>query len=154
MGGGRNRLERIERAVQNADVPNREDFARAKDAIFASGTRSTGDNLLGMEIDFCANLGDPPSAGEGDDGRGLWQDMTISRSEDAEWLITGRAHGRLANADAIAAQLSRIWDQTLRYPYREAHIVTRTSDEVRLQAVTQMAPNGLWVTADVHVDLA
>jgi hypothetical protein len=135
-------------------VPNDEDFAKAKDAILASGTRSTGDNLLGMEIDFCVYLGDPPSSGEGDDGLGLWQDMTISQSEDAEWLITGRAHGRLANADAIAAHLSRIWEQMLRYPYSEAHIVTRTSDEVRLQAVTQMAPGGLWVTADVHVDLA
>jgi hypothetical protein len=153
MRSGRKQLERIKRAVQNADVPDREDFAKAMDAVLASGTRSTGDNLLGMEIDFCAYLGDPPSAGAGDDGPGLWEDMTISRSEGAEWLITGRAHGRLANADAIAAQLSRIWDQALRYPYREAHIVSRTSNEVRLQAVTQLAPGGLWVTADVHVDL-
>jgi hypothetical protein len=153
MRSGRNHLERIDRAVQNADVPNREDFAKAKDAIVASGMRSTGDNLLGMEIDFCVCLGDPPSAGEGDDCPDLWQDMRISLSEGAEWLITGRAHGRLADADAIAAQLSRMWDQMLRYPYREAHIVSRTSDGVRLQAVTQMAPGGLWVTADVHVDL-
>jgi len=107
-----------------------------------------------MEIGFCVYLGDPADASEEDAGPALWQDMSITRSEGAEWLITGRARGRLADSGAIAPQLSRIWGQMLRYPSREAHIVSRTPDGVRLQAVTQGEPGGLWVTADVHVDLA
>lgn len=150
---GYNQLEWIEGVAQNADVLNPEDFAKAKAEICAFGARSTGDDLLGMEIDFCVYLGDPAYADEGEEGPGLWQDMSIRQSEGAEWLITGRAHGRPADADAIAAQLSRIWDQVLRYPYREAHTVRRTPDGIRLQAVTQGEPGGLWVTADVHVDL-
>jgi hypothetical protein len=134
-------------------VLSSEDFAKAKAEICVSGTRSTGDDLLGMELDFCVYLGDEVCEDEGDEGPGLWKGMSIRQSEGAEWLITGRAHGRLADADAIAAQLSRIWDQMLRYAYREAHTVGRTPDGIRLQAVTQCDPGGLWVTADVHVDL-
>ncbi|WP_374969309.1 hypothetical protein [Terrabacter sp. BE26] len=68
-----------------------EEFDQARREICALGPASDGDNLLGMEIDFCAYLGDPAYADEGPD---LWQDMVVRRSDGAEWLITGRASGR------------------------------------------------------------
>jgi hypothetical protein len=114
------------------------------------GPASDGDNLLGMEIDFSAYLGDPAFADE--DPR-LWRDMEVHRSDGAEWLITGHATGRSDSADAIAGELSRVWEERLRYRYRAEHIVTSTPGYVRLRAVTQIGPGGLWVTAEVHVEL-
>jgi hypothetical protein len=104
-----------------------------------------------MEADFCAYLGDPAFA-ELDPG--LWHDMTVSRSERAEWLITGTAYGTAHDADAIAAELHRIWQERLRYSYCEANTIVQRPDQVELLAVTQMSPGGPWVTANVTVRLA
>lgn len=104
-----------------------------------------------MEIDACAYLGDPAYA---DDDPGLWHDMTVHRSEGSEWLITGRACGKTEDAESIAAALSRIWDEQLRYSHQSAHTVVSSPDSVALRAVTQIDPGGIWVTADVQVALS
>lgn len=44
------------------DVVGRERFERAMREIRSSGPASSGDDLLGMEIDFCHDLGDPAYA--------------------------------------------------------------------------------------------
>jgi hypothetical protein len=103
-----------------------------------------------MEMDCCALLGDPALA---NDDPGLWHDMTVERSEGAEWLITGRAVGRLVDAPAVANALQTIWEEHLRYEYRSAHAVTMTSESVLFRAVTQAGPGRIWVTAEVHVAL-
>ena len=125
-------------------------FDAARRVICSSGPPSADDNLLGMEIDFCAFLGDPAYA---DDDPGLWRDMTVSRAERSEWLITGRGRGKRRDADAIGAGLARIWLDMLRYNFREAHTVERSPDEVALLGVTQIGPGELWVTAKVRVRL-
>lgn len=84
------------------------EFGRIRAEICASGPPSHGDDLLGMEIDFCAYLGDPAYA---DHDPGLWAGMTVRRSESEEWLIRGRASGRTGDASAIKAELSRTWEQ-------------------------------------------
>ncbi len=127
-----------------------DEFERIRAEICASGPASDGDNLLGMEIDCCAFFGDPSYA---DDSPGLWQDMEVRRSEGAEWLISGRATGKQGDAPEIAAELSTIWDQHLRYHYRSANAVSTTADAVTLRAVTQIGPGDIWVTADVRVAL-
>lgn len=130
---------------------NLDDFEQLRREICASGPASDGDNLLGMEIDFCAYLGDPAYAAE---DPGLWQNMVIQRHEGAQWLITGRAKGRREDAGAIGAELARIWEERLRYQDRAGHTIETTADHVTLRAVTQSAPGELWVTATVQVDLA
>jgi hypothetical protein len=135
---------------QDAVVVDGDEFERIRTEIRASGPASDGDNLLGMEMDCCAFLGDPDFA---NDDPGLWQGMTVRRSEGAEWLITGRATGRRSDAQSIADELPRIWEERLRYEYRSACTVTATSDCVSFRAVTQAGPGGIWVTAEVEVAL-
>ena len=135
---------------EDACMVNSEDFETLRAQICASGPASEGDNLLGMEIDSCAFLGDSTYA---DDDPGLWSGMAVRRSEADQWLITGRATGRTGDAAAIASALSRIWEDHLRYPFRSAHTVVSARDSVNLRAVTQIGPGGFWVTADVRVDL-
>lgn len=110
-----------------------------------------GDNLTGMEIDFEAFPDDPAYA---DEDPGLWQNMDVRRHPGAPWLITGRTIGRRQDANAVGAELARIWEEHLRYQYRAGHTIETTPDHVTLRAVTQIAPGGLWVTATVQVDLA
>ena len=129
---------------------DREGFEVIRAEICASGPASDGDNLLGMEIDCCAYFRGPSHSGDSPD---LWQDMAVRRREGAEWLISGRAQGERGDAPEIAAELSAIWDQHLRYGFRSAHTVSTAPDGVTLRAVTQMGPRGLWVTADVQVAL-
>ncbi|GEL94138.1 hypothetical protein [Cellulomonas composti] len=128
-----------------------EEFETIRAEICASGPASDGDNLLGMEIDACAFLGDPAYA---DDEPGLWQDMTVRSARNGDWLIVGEANARTVDASAIADALSRIWSDQLRYRFRSAHTVVSTQGTVNLRAVTQTAPGGFWVTADVRVSLA
>lgn len=81
--------------------------------------------------------------------------MTIwSSSGGAEWLISGRAVGKHGEAQAIASELSSIWDRHLRYRYRSAHTVSTAANAVTLRAVTQIGPGDIWVTADVQVALS
>ncbi len=126
------------------------DFEQLRREIYPSGPASDGGNLLGMEIDFCAFLGDPAYA---DEDPGLWQNMVVHRHEGAQWLITGRAKGRREDADAISAELARIWEERLSYRDREGHTIETARDYITLRAVTQIAPGALWVTATVRVDL-
>jgi hypothetical protein len=128
-----------------------EHFEQLRREICASGPASDGDNLLGMEIDFCAFLGDPEYA---DEAPSLWQDMVVQRHEGAQWLITCRAIGRRQDADAIGAELARVWEECLSYRDRAGHTIETVPDRVVLRAVTQIAPGSLWVTATVQVDLA
>jgi hypothetical protein len=135
---------------EDAAVVDGDEFERIRADICASGPASDGDNLLGMEMDCSAFLGDPAFA---NDDPGLWHDMTVRRSEGAEWLISGRAVARFDDGPAIADALPKIWEEHLRYQYRSAHAVTRTSDSVLLRAVTQVGPGAMWVTAEVEVAL-
>jgi hypothetical protein len=128
-----------------------DEFEIVRAQVCASGPASSGDNLLGMEIDACAYLGDPAYA---EDDPELWHEMSVNRSERSEWLITGRASGKAEDAAAIATTLSRIWDEQLRYNYQSAHTVVSTPDSITLRAVTQIDPGGTWVTAEVQVALS
>ena len=128
-----------------------DDFEQLRREICASGRASGGYDLIGMEIDFDAFLDDWAFA---DEAPGLWQNMVVQRHDGAQWLITGRATGRREDADAIGAELPRIWEEHLRYQYRAGHTIETAPDQVTLRAATQIAPGSIWVTATVQVDLA
>lgn len=128
-----------------------DEFEKLREQVCASGPASSGDNLLGMEIDACAYLGDPAYA---DDEPGLWRDMSVNRSEGSAWLISGRASGKTEDAVSIATALSRIWDEQLKYNYQSAHTVISAPDSVTLRAVTQIGPGDIWVTAHIQVALS
>jgi hypothetical protein len=131
-------------------VVSPDEFERLRAEVCRSGPASNGDNLLGMEIDACAYLGDPAYT----DGPGLWHDMSVHRSEGSEWLIHGRASGKAEDVASIAEALSRIWEERLRYQYQSAHSVVSAPDSVTLLAVTQIGPGDIWVTANIKVALS
>lgn len=54
----------------------------------------------------------------------------------------------------IAAELERIWLRDLRYLHWEVHMITANERAVRLDAVTQIAPNGFYVTAAIVAETA
>lgn len=120
-------------------------FRSAVQAIASSGPASSGDNLLGMEIDLFYYLNE-------DDMDALWTDVQVDRHDGEEWLLRASANGSKANAEAIAAALVRVW-RTLQYRYKEVHTVTSDPDTVTLWAITQIDPGELWVTAEVRVHL-
>jgi hypothetical protein len=126
-----------------------DDFEQLRQEICASGPASDSD-LVGMAIDFDVYLGDSVDA---DEDPGLWQNMDVQRHPGTQWLIIGRAIGRREDADAISAELARIWEEDLRYRHRAGHTIETAPDHVTLRAVTQIAPGGLWVTAIVQVNL-
>jgi len=136
---------------KDACMVNSAEFEQIRADICASGPASDGDNLLGMEMDAYAFLDGPLNA---HDDRVPWTDMTIGRSEGADWLITGRASGRVSDSTQIADALVRIWEEHLRYSYRSAHAVAMDTDSVSLRAVTQAGPNTIWVTAYIQVALS
>jgi hypothetical protein len=101
-----------------------------------------------MEIDCCAYLGDPDYS---DDERGLWTDMVVARAKGTEWLITGDAQARATDAPAVATELTRIWNDRLRYNYRSAYTIEHDPAATTLLAVTQIGPDSLWVTIKICV---
>jgi hypothetical protein len=129
---------------------NGEEFERIRAEICASGLASDGDNLLGMEMDAFAYLGDRTNVL---DDPVPWRDTEVHRAEGTDWLITARAIGSTSDTVAIADQLARIWEEHLRYSFRSALTVIPAHDSVTLLAVTQSGPGGIWVTADVGVAL-
>jgi hypothetical protein len=80
--------------------------------------------------------------------------MTIRRSEGAEWLITGRALGKVSDSTQIADALAPIWEEHLRYSCSSACAVGVDTGSVSLRAVTQGGPNGIWVMAYIQVALS
>ncbi|GAB2648207.1 hypothetical protein GCM10009743_24640 [Kribbella swartbergensis] len=105
-----------------------------------------------MEIDFLAWLGDTTYA---DQPHKLWDDAVVQRNEGGEWLIDASATAKPGvTAEQVEAALSTAWTQHLRYQYREAHTLLTEPTSVTLQAVTQINPDDLWVTAQVRVALS
>jgi hypothetical protein len=133
-------------------------FDEQRREICRSGPPSEGDNLMGMEIDFLARLGDATYA---DQPHELW-DTVVQRNERGDWLIEASATAKPGvTAEQVEEALSTVWMQDLRYQYREAHtllteptsVITEPTS-VTLQAVTQIGPDDFWVTAQVRVALS
>ena len=108
------------------------------------GTPSTGDNLLGMAIDFDVRLGVVDEIDEAS--------VSVHRTEHPERLIRVSCKPAFDVAPTVAIDaVCREWLTNLRYGYREAHLATVGDHAATFDFVTQMAPNGLYVTGRVEV---
>ena len=93
--------------------------------ICSSGPPSADDNLLGMEIDFCAVLGDPAYA---DDDPGLWRAAPVNDAAE---------HARAAQrAEYLADLLRKHLDSADQPQNRPVHC---TGDWARRRMVAQPA---------------
>ena len=75
--------------------------------------------------------------------------MEVRSASGGAALVTRPARGARGDAAKIGEVLSEIWSDKLRY--REAPEVTLADDWVVLDAVSQIGPGGLWVTAQIMV---
>jgi len=119
-----------------------QEFQQTKSRVMASSVPSSGDNLLGMEIDFDAYL----------DIDGVLDDVLLRATGDPASLLRGTARGRAGiPLDRIAAELEWVWLFELRYRYLEAHFVHAIESAVTLDFVTQIGPAGFYVTGAFEV---
>jgi hypothetical protein len=125
-------IDRMERAA----------FDRMKAEIMRDCPPSGGDDLLGMEIDFTAYLGD----------LGVLDDAEARRTDDPQRLIVATGVAKPdATPEQVVAALDDVWSTKLRYSHREGHVITQEPGSVRLAAITRIAPGGFYVTAEVTV---
>jgi hypothetical protein len=120
-------------------------FDRMKTQIMRDFPPSAGDDLAGMEIDFNAYLY----------GLEELEDANALRTDDPARLIVATATATAAaSADKVATALEDVWLANLRYHYREGHVIRSGTGAVRMTAITQIAPDGFYVTAEVTVKLS
>jgi hypothetical protein len=119
------------------------EFDVVRAALMRDFPPSASHDLAGMEIDFNAYL-----YGLDD----LLSEANAKMTGDPSRLIVATATGKpIATPDAVASALEDVWLTRLRYTYKEAHIVRTDDRSVRLDAVTQIAPDGFYVTAEILV---
>jgi hypothetical protein len=112
--------------------------------VMATGRPSAGDDLLGMEMDFYGCL---LELDEIDD-----DSLVVRRTSDPEGLILGTCRGGTGvSLETAVAAVRRAWLESLRYSYFEAHCVERNRLRATVHMLTQMGPDGLWVTASLDV---
>nr|WP_062338042.1 hypothetical protein [Herbidospora sakaeratensis] len=116
------------------------EFTAVKQQVMSASFPSSGDDLAGMAIDFDAYLWRSP----------LLDEVSVRRTGDPGNLIaaTCRSVPGCSIAD-LADELRQIWSRDLRYSYFEAHVITTGERTVRLDAVTQIAPDDFYVTASI-----
>ncbi|MEV4802969.1 hypothetical protein AB0K18_23420 [Nonomuraea sp. NPDC049421] len=121
------------------------EFATAKQRVMGKAFPSAGDDLDGMAIDFDAHLWRSP----------LIKEVSVRRTGDTNNLITATCQTVPGCSMAeLAAELERVWLRDLRYSYFEAHVITAGEQGVHLDAVTQIAPDGFYVTASIVAETA
>jgi hypothetical protein len=123
---------------------NDDEFRERALAIMQDGTPSTGDNLLGMEIDFDVRLGDLPAVDS--------DSVKVGTTGHAERLLDAActvADG--FTLDAAMEAISTVWLGDLRYPYIEVHHWSPGPTAARMRFITQMGPKRMYVTGDVTV---
>jgi hypothetical protein len=117
-------------------------FEKARQEIMASGTPSTGDDLLGMVIDFEEYLPRCPVLAT--------VKVTQTYNQDA-LIVTNCVAEQGASPEAVAEQLADVWQRNLRYHYREAHQLRQTPTTVELEFVTQIDEQAFYVTGTIAV---
>lgn len=116
-------------------------FSRAKSEVLASGPASDGDNLFGMQMDFDVYWDRSP----------LLRDVVVTRTASRDHLLSVTATSVPGvNDTQIKHELVRMWAEA-GYTYRTACATESDDEEVRMEAVTQIGPGGLFVTASVTV---
>lgn len=116
------------------------EFAAVKQRVMGESFPSAGDDLDGMAIDFDAYLWHSP----------LIKEVSVRRTGDTNNLITATCQAVPGcSMVELAAELERVWLRDLRYSSFEAHVIAAGERGVHLDAVTQIAPGGFYVTASI-----
>ncbi|MEU4572178.1 hypothetical protein [Nonomuraea sp. NPDC023979] len=121
------------------------EFAAVKQSVMSESFPSAGDDLGGMVMDFDAYLWQSP----------LINEVSVRRTGDRSSLIAATCQAVPGCSTAeLAAELERVWLGDLRYSHFEAHVITADERKVRLDGVTQIAPDGFYVTASIIAETA
>jgi hypothetical protein len=88
---------------------------------------STGDNLLGFEIDLVQGL----------QRSGQFTGVTIKRSNQPSCKLVAACATVNSDTASVTTSLQRIWKEQLCYEHFEAHDVQQTSSSVILRFVTR-----------------
>ena len=110
----------------------------------ALGPPSGGDDLVGMEMDFFVLLGELEGVED--------ESVEVERTTHPECLL--RASCRAARGvpvEAAAEAVRHEWLTNLRYSYFESHRLKTDGDQAVLEFVTQISPDGFFVTGRVEV---
>jgi hypothetical protein len=112
--------------------------------IVEDGTPSSGANLQGMQLDFDAALFELEEIEE--------ESIIVERTAHAESLlrVSCRAAPGVSLASAAAA-LRELWLSNLRYGHVEAHELHVSDDYATLDFITEIGPQGFYVTGQVKV---
>ena len=136
----------VERPGRSSLRVSPEEFERAFEQTLDSVRPSSGDDLLGMQIDFDAYLEDSD----------LLIDVYVRSTNNPKELI--QAHCKRANSsiriEALEAEIERIWSEQLRYRHYERHTLSRGEDEVRLNGLTVIDKRVFFVSASIVVALS
>lgn len=123
-----------------------EEFRAATLAILRDGVPSSGDDLLGMEMDFLVRLGGLDEIDE--------HSVRVQRTEHAERLVRVSCAPVTDVSPGHAIEAIRgEWLTNLRYGYTEVHLAAISSQGATLDFVTQVAPRSLYVTGQVEVQM-
>jgi hypothetical protein len=119
-------------------------FARDRQLVMSSSVPSSGENLLGMQIDFDAYLEEAAIF----DG-----DFSVRSTEDASCLLRGEGRAKPGfPPDVVAAKLEWAWLEHLRYKFFESHTVRLSGSTVIVEFVTQISASGFYVRGKVEVE--
>jgi hypothetical protein len=120
-------------------------FEAVRRLVLASGADPSFNDLTDMSASIQAELAGSPLLGS---------DVDVDRTGDRTRLLVARC--RVVHPGArrarIATELERVW-QALRYRYLEAHALRSAANAVALSFVTQVEPNGRFLTGAIIAEL-
>ena len=121
-----------------------DDFREEVVRVMSSGPPSTGDDLLGMEIDFNAYLGDLDALDT--------TSVSVRRTPRPDLLISAECSAASGASIAEAAEaVGQAWREHLRYRFHEAHHLSLSNDEALFRFITQVGPARFYVTGQVTI---
>ncbi len=121
-------------------------IANAIEKFLSSARLSSGDNLLGFEMDVVAYL---------ESEIVLFENVHAERTGNNRKAIVVTAEVRNSKPDEVAAELEHIWVTKLRYRHWEQHVIAVNPTSVRLSfaTTTGRSTSDLLVTGEIVVSL-
>ena len=108
--------------------------------VLAAAPLSTGDNLLGFEIDFAEFVGR------------RFHDVSVRRTKDPAWVLDARAAPgkRISSLQDVSRRLQAVW-AAIAYPEFEASSCVWYREATVFRFVTAVSSEGLCVTGRIVV---
>ncbi len=121
-------------------------LSNAIEKLLSSAKPSSGDNLLGFEMDIVAYLEGEPVH---------FENVRAERTGNIRKAIVATAEVRNAKPDGVAAVLEHIWLSKLRYRHWEQHEIVIDAFSVRLSfaTTTGRSKSDLFVTGEIAISL-